>query len=82
MCSAVCIKNVTPHCFKLLLIVLKWDNHRVGQLSLVLQHRATVQINSNSFWFIQFFVQNGRGEDQFEVEPPEFDIEDVGVQVR
>lgn len=30
----------------------------------------------------EFFVQNGRGEDQFEVEPPEFDIEDVGVQVR
>lgn len=65
-----------------LLMLLKWDNHRVGQLSLVLQHTATIQINSNSFWFIQFFVQNGRGEDQFEVEPPEFDIEDVGVKVR
>ena len=30
----------------------------------------------------QFFAQNGKNEDQFEVEPPEFDIEDVGAQVR
>lgn len=30
----------------------------------------------------EFFVQNGRSDDQFEVEPPEFDIEDVGDKVR
>ena len=36
----------------------------------------------NCSLYFQFFVQNGRNEDQFEVEPPEFDIEDVGAQVR
>ena len=30
----------------------------------------------------QFFVQNGRGEEDFEVEPPDFDIEYVGASVR
>ena len=35
--------------------------------------------NLSSF---QFFVQNGRGEDDFEVEPPDFDIEYVGANVR
>ncbi|XP_022797869.1 bromodomain testis-specific protein-like, partial [Stylophora pistillata] len=30
----------------------------------------------------EFFSQNGRNEDQFDIEPPDFDIEDVGVQVR
>lgn len=30
----------------------------------------------------EFFSQNGRNEDQFDIEPPDFDIEDVGAQVR
>lgn len=34
------------------------------------------------FLVFQFFLQNGRNEDQFDIEPPEFDIEDVGAQVR
>ena len=34
-------------------------------------------------WSIQFFLQNGRsGEEQFDIEPPEFDLEDVGAKVR
>lgn len=40
------------------------------------------QCNRQISLLFQFFVQNGRNEDQFEVEAPEFDIEDVGAQVR
>ena len=35
------------------------------------------------YWSIQFFLQNGRsGEEQFDIELPEFDLEDVGAKVR
>jgi len=41
-----------------------------------------VNVIDNISLLFQFFAQNGKNEDQFELEPPEFDIEDVGAQVR
>ena len=54
-------------------------------------NHLNVQLYNNNYYYsfckynlssFQFFVQNWRGEEDFEVEPPDFDIEYVGANVR
>ena len=59
----------------------KWDS-TINFILKLLNKFIITQCNGQLCLLFQFFVQNGRNEDQFEVEAPEFDIEDVGAQVR